>query len=121
MPDSGRERGVTSGMTDLDDAVRTHCELFNASVASGDWNPFLATFTDDARMVLVSTPLPPIVGREAMAAAYAKRPPTDTMTIDRVEAVDDDTARSHFTWGRGGTGTMVVRWRDDQVVEVEIS
>lgn len=108
-------------MTDLEAAVRAHCELFNAGVASGDWEPFLATFTEDARMVSAAAPTHPVVGRPAITAVYAKHPPTDTMTVDRVETVAEDTVRAQFRWGRGGPGSMRVRWRGDQVAEVEVS
>jgi hypothetical protein len=35
---------------DLVLAVEEHRALFNECVCTGDWAPFLATFTDDARM-----------------------------------------------------------------------
>src|SRR6266536_5655977 len=108
-------------MTDLDSAVEAHCALFNESVHTGDWKPFVATFADDARMAFTNVPVGPYVGRDQIAAAYAESPPDDTMTIEYVEPVDTDTARVGFTWDAGGPGTMVVRWRDGEVADLEIT
>jgi steroid delta-isomerase len=108
-------------VTDLDDAVRRHCELFNASFRSGDWAPFVATFADDARMAFTNVPAGPFLGRAAIGAAYAENPPTDTMSIQSVEPLDADTARVRFAWDAGGKGTMVIRWRGGQVADLEIA
>ena len=43
------------------------------------------------------------------------------MRIDRVEPTGEDTVRAHFSWGRGGQGEMVVRWRGDQVAAMRMS
>jgi hypothetical protein len=107
-------------MADLERAVRAHCDLFNASVASGDWAPFVATFTEDVEMSFAGGRFPPLSGRDAVAVAYARQPPADTMRIDRVEPAGDDTVRARFTWGRGGSGEMVVRWRGDQVATMRM-
>ncbi len=106
---------------DLDAAVRKHCELFNEGFRSGDWAPFVATFAEDARMAFTNVPAGPFVGREAIGAAYAANPPTDTMSIVSVEPLGADTARARFAWDAGGAGTMVMRWRDGQVADLEIT
>jgi SnoaL-like domain len=108
-------------MSDLDDAVRRHCDLFNESFRSGDWAPFVATFAEDARMAFTNVPAGPFAGRRAIGEAYAANPPTDTMSIVSVEPLDADTARVRFAWDAGGEGTMVVRWRDGQVAALEIT
>lgn len=107
--------------TALQDAIRAHCALFNACVGSGDWAPFVATFAEDARMVTAVAPDRPLTGRALIARLYAKYPPTETMTMDRVEVVGADTARAHFHWAAGGTGAMTVRWAADQVADVVIT
>src|SRR5262245_33174184 len=106
---------------DLDGAARQHCELFNESFRSGDWAPFIATFADDARMAFTNVPAGPFVGRAAIGAAYAANPPTDTMSILSVEPLDAQTARVRFAWDAGGEGTMVVRWRERQVANLEVT
>ena len=106
-------------MTDLDRAVRTHCDLYNAAATSGDWTEFLATFTDDVRIVLPR--LAPLEGRAAVAAAYRRIAPAPTMRIDRTEPVADGVVRAHFSWDRGGGGAMLVRWRGERVAGMEMS
>ena len=108
-------------MTDLLGAVEEHCSLFNEAVRTGEWGPFVATFADDARMAFTNVPVGPFTGRDEIATAYAEQPPTDTMTIDYVEPVGDDAVRAGFQWDSGGPGTMLVRWRDGQVTELEIT
>ena len=74
-------------MTDHSAAAEAHCSLFNESVRTGAWKPFVATFTDDARMAFTNVPVGPYVGRDAIAAAYAENPPDDTMTIESWSSV----------------------------------
>src|SRR5919199_2385353 len=85
-------------MGDLTAAVERHCELFNDCVRTGDWAPFIATLTDDARMEFTNLPMGPFVGREQIAVAYAEQPPTDTMTLEAVETLDPNTAPALFGW-----------------------
>jgi hypothetical protein len=106
---------------DLQHAVDEHAALFNASVLTGEWFLFVATFDDDAHMRFLNAPAGPYQGRAAIAAAYAKQPPDDTMTIVDVEPVDTDAAEVRFSWDRGGDGTMTIRWRDGQVADLTIA
>jgi steroid Delta-isomerase len=108
-------------MTDLIPAVEQHCIRFNEAVRTGDWTPFVATFTEDASMVFTNVPAGPYSGRDQIAAAYREQPPDDTMAIESVEELDPQTARVRFAWDAGGDGTMVVRWRDGQVAHLEIT
>jgi steroid Delta-isomerase len=99
--------------------VREHASAFNAAVRSGDFDPFVATFTDDAVMRFVGVPAGPFVGRAAIAEAYATQPPTDTLTLDEVSTeADVDVVR--FRWDAGGGGTLTIRWRDDQVADLTV-
>jgi hypothetical protein len=104
----------------VDAAARDHCTLFNESVRSGDWAPFIATFTPDANLEFINAPVGPFHGREAIAVAYASQPPDDTMAIRSVHPLGADTARVRFAWDRGGSGTMTACWRDGQVAELVI-
>jgi steroid delta-isomerase len=108
---------------DLVKAVNEHTALFNACVRSGDWAPFLATFTEDARMTVANPPGGPFEGREAIAAMYAARPPAQTMRLLEAAPVDGQTVRVRFAWEAesGREGTMVVQWRGGMVSEVELT
>ena len=115
--------GVRS-MTKINDhraAVERHCALFNACVASGDWAPFVDTFTDDAELIFVGIPVGPVVGRDNLYEAYTKRPPTEPMTVREIERVGDDSVRVEYVWASGRAGEMTVGWRDDKVYRVEIT
>ncbi|MDG4831714.1 nuclear transport factor 2 family protein [Solwaraspora sp. WMMD1047] len=109
------------GTPDLVGAVNVHTALFNACVRSGDWTPFVATFTQDARMLVTNAPGGPLVGREAIAGVYAARPPREAMRLVEIEPVDTDTVRVRFDWESGRAGSMVVRWRGDLVQDVELT
>ena len=98
-----------------------HVERFNEAVESGDWKSFADTFTEDALMVFTNVPVGPYSGRSEILRGYEERPPDDTMSITTVEAVDDSTDRVRFAWDSGGPGTMLLRWRDDQVELLEIT
>src|SRR5215216_4870439 len=109
-------------MTDLTAAVERHCELFNECVRTGDWAPFTATLTDDARMAFTNVPVGPFVGRDQIAVAYAEQPPTDTMTLEAVETLDPSSARALFVWDNSGDdAAMVLRWRDGRVTAIEVT
>jgi steroid delta-isomerase len=109
-------------MADLTAAVERHCELFNDCVRTGDWAPFTATFAEDARMAFTDVPVGPFVGREQIAVAYAEQPPTDTMTLEAVETLDERTARVHFAWDASGDdGTMVLVWREGKVATLDVT
>jgi hypothetical protein len=101
--------------------VERHVELFNAAVSSGDYNPFLATFAEDAVMRFDNVPLGPYVGRGAIAEAYATEPPADTMALIDMQEVGSDAVTAAFEWDAGGTGRMYLRFNSAQVVELAIA
>ena len=72
--------------------LERHVRTFNAAVESGDFAPLVELFAPDARLEFVGVPVGPFEGRDAIAAAYAAQPPTDTMTI--LDARSSRTGRS---------------------------
>ena len=106
---------------ELDDAVKDHMALFNTCVRSGDWAPFVATFTEDARMTVVNAPTGTLVGREEIAAMYASRPPAEPMRLLALDTVDGETVAVRFAWESGRESSMVVCWRGDAVRGVELT
>jgi steroid delta-isomerase len=97
-----------------------HVAAYNEGVRSGDWTAFAGRFTADATMRFAGIPVGPFTGREAIAAGYAARPPTDTLTVSRaVSSSDTDTL--WFTWDNGGTGTMTLRWSGDLVADLTVT
>ena len=108
------ERGIQS-------LLERHVELFNAAVSSGNYDPFLATFAEDAVMRFDDFPLGPYVGRSAIAEAYATQSPSDTMALIGMEVVGPNAVTAAFEWDAGGTGGIYLRFHDGQVVELAIA
>ena len=61
--------------------LREHVERFNHGVRTGDWEPMLAYFSDDAKLVFEGVPVGPFRGKEAIAAAYREQPPDDEVEL----------------------------------------
>jgi steroid delta-isomerase len=101
------------------DRVENHFRLFNEAVRRRDWTEFLATFTPDAVMRFEGVPVGPYLGRDAIAAAYAERPPTDVMSCVSVDR-DGDMDVVGFAWEAGAGGTMRVLWRGGAVAELTV-
>ena len=97
-----------------------HVAAFNQSVRSGGWTAFTDRFTLDATMRFAGVPVGPFAGREAIAAAYAAQPPSDTLTVSRAVS-SGEVDELWFTWDNGGTGTMTVRWSADLIAELTIA
>ena len=75
-----------------------HVETFNAAVATGDFGPLVALFAEDASLEFAGVPVGPFEGRDAIAEAYAARPPTDTMTVLDTRIGSDGTIVEAFSW-----------------------
>lgn len=103
----------------MSDRMVEHVRLFNEGVRTADWTAFVATFTPDAVMQFEGVPVGPYVGREEIGAAYASRPPDDTMTLRSVTA-EDEREMAEFAWDAGGGGTLRIRWRGDEVAELTV-
>ena len=54
---------------------------FNEGVRSGDWSRMLELLADDCELEFIGIPVGPVVGREAIAAAYAAQPPDDEIVL----------------------------------------
>jgi hypothetical protein len=105
----------------ISERAAKHVAAFNDSVRSGAWAEFAGRFAPDATMRFVGIPADPLTGREAIAAGYASRPPSDTLTVTRgVSSGDVD--ELWFTWDSSGiTGTMILRWRGDLITELTVT
>jgi hypothetical protein len=102
-------------------ALRDHVERFNAAVSSGDFEPMLSHYADDAELVFVGVPVGPFHGRDAIVAAYRTRPPDDELLL-----LDEREERGELVGGyawkrepgvRGGELRLTVRdGRTERVV-----
>ena len=101
---------MQSGLALLDD----HVARFNAGVRSGDFQPMVDLFTDDAELIFEGLPVGPFRGHAAIAAAYRMQPPNDE--IELLDATQDSEGRivASYAWRarpgvRGGTLLLLPR------------
>jgi drug/metabolite transporter (DMT)-like permease len=76
------------GSRRVSDLLHDHVERFNAGVRTGNWEPMVGGFTDDAEMEFRGVPVGPFVGRDAIAAAYREQPPDDELRLLEQRQVD---------------------------------
>jgi hypothetical protein len=108
-------RDVAADASALRNAARRHVARFNSAVRERDWSGLAGGFTEDATMRFTDVAVGPFEGRAAIEQAYRDQPPDDTMTIGRITERGPDCADVDFAWDAGGTGTMLLRWRDGLV------
>jgi steroid Delta-isomerase len=89
--------------------MESHVARFNEGVRSGDWEPMLARFADDAELHFENVPAGPFVGRDEIRRAYLAQPPDDRIQLLGIQ--DDEQGgrvTAAFAWTRGGTGRLVL-------------
>jgi hypothetical protein len=87
--------------------MEAHVRAFNAGVRSGDWEPMLARFADDAELEFENAPAGPFVGLEEIRRAYREQPPDDVILLLGIQE-EEERAVAAFAWGRGGTGRLLM-------------
>jgi hypothetical protein len=92
----------------VSDLLEQHVRGFNHGVRSGDWDPMLAHFADDAELRFENAPAGPFHGLEAIRTAYREQPPDDEIVLLGVQADSEHTATAAFAWRKGGTGRLVL-------------
>jgi hypothetical protein len=101
--------------------LERHVELFNEAVRTGDYGPFLATFSDHAVMTFDDVPVGPFRGIDEISDAYKTQPPSDTMALIGMEEIGADGVQAQFEWDAGGTGRMFLRWNGGRLTELAIT
>jgi hypothetical protein len=84
----------------------------------------VALFHDDAILAFTGIPIGPFEGREAIAAAYATQPPTDTMSILAVRVEGDGTVVEDFSWSADGgarSGQMRLTVANERILRLDVS
>jgi hypothetical protein len=61
--------------------MESHVARFNEGVRSGDWEPMLAHFADDAELRFENVPAGPFVGLEEIRRGYVAQPPDDEIVL----------------------------------------
>lgn len=104
------------------DPVGRHVAFFNQGVRTGDFGSWLATFTADAGLTFHGLPIPPVRGRDAIAAVYAGHPPSSPMRLLQRAGGPGATAQGRFVWvaapATGGEFTLYLR--DGAVARLEV-
>ena len=100
--------------------LEDHAARFNAAVRSGEWEPFVETFSDDGVLEFVDVPVGPFRGRDEIAAAYAAQPPDDELDVLEVTREDGGVVLERFAWRRGGTGTMRITLDGDRIARLVV-
>jgi hypothetical protein len=105
------------------DALRAHVRRFNDAVGTGDFGEMMDGFTEDAEMIFEGVPAGPYVGREAIAEAYARQPPTDEVRLLGEPAVGGDRVESGYAWAADGTraGRMILTVRDELISRLVVT
>ncbi len=101
-------RSEEARLTSGSELLQAHVRSFNEGVRSGDWEPMLERFSDDAELRFENVASGPFSGIVAIRAAYREQPPDDEIVLLGVQERDERTAVAGFTWLRGGTGRLVL-------------
>jgi hypothetical protein len=89
--------------------MESHVARFNEAVRSGDWEPMLSAFADDAELDFENVPAGPFVGLEAIRRGYLEQPPDDGIQLLGIQDDEHDgRVTGAFAWVRGGTGRLVL-------------
>jgi steroid Delta-isomerase len=104
------------------DPVSRHQMLFNEGVRTGDFGPWLDTFTDDVAVTYTGLPIGPLHGRDAVAEVYAQHPPSSPMRIESSK-IDGDRVTGDFIWidAPDTGGVFVLTLRADKVAAMDVA
>ena len=90
-----------------------YVQAFNDAVGTGDWDEVIGRFSDDAVVEFRGPPVGPFDGKAAIARAYRRSPPTDTIELAGDIVIDGDVVVAPYRWcGTGAGGTMRFRVAD---------
>jgi ketosteroid isomerase-like protein len=112
--------GMSVGPIEVLDA---HVRRFNDAVCSGDFSEMVQGFTADAEMVFEGVPVGPFVGRDAIAEAYTRQPPSDEVRLLGTPRVEGESVDSDYAWSADGrrAGRMIVTVRDGAIARLVIT
>lgn len=97
--------------------LERHVASFNHGVRSGDFEPMLARFTDDAELIFEGPPVGPYRGLDEIRAGYAAAPPDDTLTL-LDHTVDGDRITGRYAWDAAPAvlaGLMIIDRDGDRI------
>lgn len=92
---------------------------FNAGVRTGDWEPMLARFADDAELHFENAPAGPFVGLDAIRRAYREQPPDDEILLLGIQD-EEERVVAAFAWTGGGTGRLLMEHDGGTVTKLTV-
>lgn len=95
--------------------LTAHVQRFNYGVRTGDFDPMVSAFSEDAELVFEGIPVGPFVGRDAIAEAYRERPPDDEIVLLGGEGT--------YAWASAPevpAGQMLLTERDGEIARLVI-
>jgi ketosteroid isomerase-like protein len=103
--------------------LEAHVRRFNEAVRSGDSAAMVEGFTPEAEMIFQGVPVGPFRGRDAIAEAYARQPPSDEVRLLGKPRVEGDTAESDYAWAAEGSraGRMIVTAREGAIARLLVT
>jgi len=99
--------------------MEAHVRAFNAGVRTGDWEPMLAPFADDAELHFENAPAGPYVGLDEIRRAYREQPPDDELRLLGIQE-EEDRVLAAFAWLRGGTGRLALEHDQGTVTKLTV-
>jgi steroid Delta-isomerase len=105
------------------DLLGAHVQRFNEAVRSGDFTAMVEGFTPDAEMVFQGVPAGPFIGRQAIAEAYARQPPSDEVRLLGAARTAGDRVESDYAWATDSSraGRMIVTARGEAIARLVVT
>jgi hypothetical protein len=96
--------------------------LFNEGVRTGDFGPWLDTFTDDVEVTYTGLPIGPLHGRDAVGEVYAQHPPSSPMRVESSKT-EGDRVTGDFIWVDAPEtgGVFELKLRGDRVASMDVT
>jgi steroid Delta-isomerase len=109
--------------TDVVAVLDAHVRRFNDAVRSGEFSEMVGGFAQDAEMVFEGVPVGPFVGRDAIAEAYARQPPSDEIRLLGGRRVEAGSVECDYAWAAEGrrAGRMIVTARDGLIERLVVT
>jgi RimJ/RimL family protein N-acetyltransferase len=111
------------GLADDVRLLHDHVLRFNEAARTGEWEPMLELFTDDAELAFDGVTAGPFEGRSAIAAAYAEQPPDDEVTTLGVRPGDGEVT-ALYAWRKEPAvvaGRMVLTPREGRIARLLVT
>ena len=103
--------------------LNLHVDRFNQAVRTGDWEPMMEHFTENAELRFEGVPAGPFEGRETIAEAYRAQPPDDEVRILDSDQVGDETIAG-YAWAAEPdkrAGEMRLTERDGRIARLVVT